>query len=44
VVYPELEAELLVGGVYLKHFLKDPTFDLADPIAFLEQLLLKWCD
>ena len=41
-VYPELEGELTVGGIYIKHFLKDPTFDLADPLSFLEQLLHKW--
>jgi hypothetical protein len=42
VVYPELEAELSIGGIYLRMFLKEPTFDLADPLSFLEQLLVQW--
>ena len=40
--YPELDGELVVGGIYLRLFLKDPTFDLPQPLEFLEQLLLKY--
>jgi len=40
--YPELESELSIGGIYLRMFLKEPTYDLADPLTFLEQLLLQW--
>jgi hypothetical protein len=42
VYYPELEGELIIGGIYLRLFLKEPTFDLPSPLEFLEQLLLKW--
>ncbi len=40
--YPELDGELVVGGIYLRLFLKEPTFDLPLPLEFLEQLLLKF--
>uniref|UniRef100_A0A7R9U7A2 PDZ domain-containing protein n=1 Tax=Pinguiococcus pyrenoidosus TaxID=172671 RepID=A0A7R9U7A2_9STRA len=38
VVYPELRGELRVGGVYVRLFLKNPNFQLKDPMRFLEHL------
>ena len=40
--YPEIEAELCIGGIYVRLFLKEPTYDLKDPLGFLEQLMLRW--
>ena len=42
VKFTKLEHELLVGGVYVASFLKEPTFNLRDPTSFLEALLLRW--
>lgn len=42
VKFAKLENELLVGGVYVARFLKEPTFNLRDPTSFLEALLLRW--
>ena len=42
VKYAKLENELLVGGVYVARFLKEPTFNMRDPTSFLEALLLRW--
>lgn len=42
VKFAKLEDELLVGGVYVARFLKEPTFNLRDPTSFLEALLLRW--
>lgn len=39
VSYTLLDGEVMVGGVYLRIFLKDPTFPLRDPKAFLESML-----
>jgi DnaJ family protein C protein 13 len=39
VKYTILDGEVMVGGVYLRIFLKDPTFPLRDPKAFLESML-----
>jgi len=39
VSYALLDGEVMVGGVYLRIFLKDPTFPLRDPKAFLESML-----
>lgn len=41
-IYPELEVELVIGGVYVRVFLKEPTFDLPEPLNFLEALMGKW--
>ena len=40
--YKKLEDELYVGGVYVRLFLKEPTFSLRDPTTFLEKLLQHW--
>ena len=36
--YPELRGELRVGGVYVRLFLKNPQYQLKDPVKFLEHL------
>lgn len=41
--YSSAEGELRVGGVYIRIFLKEPTFPLRDPKAFLEALLRRFC-
>jgi len=41
--YSSAEGELRVGGVYIRLFLKEPTFPLRDPKAFLEALLRRFC-
>jgi hypothetical protein len=40
--YQSLVDELFVGGVYVSRFLKEPTYNLRDPSAFLENLLQRW--
>jgi hypothetical protein len=42
VKYQSLADELFVGGVYVTRFLKEPTYNLRDPSAFLESLLQRW--
>jgi len=42
VKYTKLADELYIGGVYVRLFLKEPTFALRDPSAFLEMLLQRW--
>ena len=42
VKYKKLEDELYIGGVYVRLFLKEPTFSLHDPSAFLEMLMQSW--
>jgi len=42
VSYAKIEKELYIGGVYVSRFLKEPTFNLRDPTAFLELLLKRW--
>jgi hypothetical protein len=42
VKYKTLEDELFVGGVYVSRFLKEPTYNVRDPTAFLEMLLQRW--
>jgi len=42
VKYKNLEDELFVGGVYVSRFLKEPTYSVRDPTAFLEMLLQRW--
>lgn len=43
VVYPDVDRELALGGVYVRIFLKDPKFNLRDPRRFLEELLRSFC-
>ena len=40
--YKNLEDELCIGGVYVRLFLKEPTFNLRDPTGFLEKLMIRW--
>lgn len=40
--YAAIENELNIGGVYVSRFLKEPTYNLRDPGAFLELLLQRW--
>jgi DNAJ protein RME-8 N-terminal len=42
VTYKKLKDELCVGGVYVRLYLKEPTFSLRDPTSFLERLLHRW--
>lgn len=40
--YKNLTDELYIGGVYVRLFLKEPTFNLRDPTGFLEKLMIRW--
>ena len=40
--YRSLQDELYIGGVYVRLFLKEPTFNLRDPTGFLEKLMIRW--
>jgi len=42
VQYSKLENELYIGGVYVRLFLKEPTFNLHNPSGFLEMVLQRW--
>ena len=42
VKHHKLENELCIGGVYVRLYLKDPSFQLSDQNGFLEALLLRW--
>jgi hypothetical protein len=42
VPYQQLESELYVGGVYIRLYLKQPTFRLSNPVLFLEKLIEFW--
>jgi len=42
VKYVKLEEELYLGGVYVRLYLKEPTYHLRDPTTFLKQLLGRW--
>ncbi|KAL3930367.1 MAG: hypothetical protein SGBAC_011798 [Bacillariaceae sp.] len=42
VKYKNLDGELFIGGVYVSRFLKEPTYNIRDPSAFLEMLLQRW--
>ncbi|CAJ1946333.1 unnamed protein product [Cylindrotheca closterium] len=42
VKYKNLDGELFIGGVYVSRFLKEPTYNVRDPSAFLEMLLQRW--
>jgi DnaJ family protein C protein 13 len=40
--YRQLESEIYIGGVYIRLFLKQPTFRLSNPIFFMEKLVEFW--
>ena len=42
VIYKQLENEMFIGGVYIRLYLKQPTFRLSNPILFLEKLVEYW--
>ena len=42
VKYVKLLDELFVGGVYVRLFLKEPTYNLRNPGGFLELLMVRW--
>jgi len=42
VKYQQITNELYVGGVYIRLFLKQPTFKLSNPVLFLEKLIEFW--
>ncbi len=42
VSYSRLAQEISVGHVYLKHFLKQPTFRLSNPVYTLEKVVELW--
>jgi hypothetical protein len=42
VKYRQLEQELFIGGVYVRLYLKQPTFRLTNPIFFVEKLIEYW--
>jgi hypothetical protein len=42
VKYKQLERELYIGGVYIRLYLKQPSFRLTNPIFFTEKLVEYW--
>jgi hypothetical protein len=42
VSYRQLDEEIFVGNVYIRLFMKQPTFRLSNPIFFLERLVELW--
>lgn len=42
VVYRQLAHEIYLGGVYIRLFLKQPTYQLSNPVFFLEKLVEFW--
>jgi hypothetical protein len=40
--YRQTAAEIFIGGVYIRLFLKQPTFRLSNPMLFLEKLVEFW--
>ena len=42
VIYRQLESEVFVGGVYIRLYLKQPTFRLSNAVFFLEKVLEHW--
>ncbi len=42
VKYSQLSSEIYVGGVYIRLYLKQPTFRLSNPVFFLEKLVEFW--
>jgi len=42
VVYRQLVDEIYIGGVYIRLFLKQPTYKLSNPVLFAEKLVEFW--
>jgi DnaJ family protein C protein 13 len=42
VFYRQLQNEIFIGGVYIRLFLKQPTFRLTNPVLFLEKICSLW--
>ncbi|KAI2510862.1 protein of unknown function (DUF4339) [Fragilaria crotonensis] len=42
VQYRKLDDELYLGGVYVRLYLKEPTYNLRDPTTFLKHCLQRW--
>lgn len=42
VTYRQLAAELYVGAVYIRLYLRQPTFKLTHPVMFAETLISRW--
>lgn len=42
VPYRQLKNEIFIGGVYIRLYLKQPTYRLSNPIFFMEKLLEFW--
>lgn len=42
VKYRQLEHEMFIGGVYVRLYLKQPTFRLSNPVLFTEKLVEYW--
>lgn len=42
VQYRKLDDELYLGGVYVRLYLKEPTYNLRDPTTFLKHALQRW--
>jgi DnaJ homolog subfamily C member 13 len=42
VPYRQLQNEIYIGGVYIRLYLKQPTFRLTNPIFFMEKLIEFW--
>ena len=42
VFYRQLQNEIFIGGVYIRLFLKQPTFRLSNPVLFLEKICSLW--
>jgi hypothetical protein len=40
--YRQLEEEIYLGGVYIRLYLKQPSYRLSNPVLFLEKLLEFW--
>jgi DnaJ family protein C protein 13 len=42
VKFAQLENEMYIGGVYIRLYLKQPTFRLSNPVLFVEKLVEYW--
>jgi len=42
VLYQQLVDEIYIGGVYIRFFLKQPTYKLSNPVLFAEKLVEFW--
>lgn len=42
VKYRQLEHEMFIGGVYVRLYLKQPSFRLSNPVLFIEKLVEYW--